>query len=100
MFTIQELIARREVSKKDDFIISRGKIDQTLVQRAQDAERKMKRLRMAKYSVELFDEIVAEMMKGKRTIMEMMADLDVDDEQILQAQQRITNRRLITGFKL
>ena len=36
----------------------------------------MKRLRMAKYSVELFDEIVTEMMKDKRTLMEMMAELD------------------------
>jgi hypothetical protein len=46
----------------------------------------MKRLRMAKYSVELFDEIVVEMMKEKRTIMEMMAELDVDDEKIIEAQ--------------
>ena len=46
----------------------------------------MKRLRMAKYSIELFDEIVTEMMKEKRTLMEMMAELDVDDEKILEAQ--------------
>jgi len=46
----------------------------------------MKRLRMAKYSVELFDEIVVEMMKEKRTMMEMMAELDVDDEKIIEAQ--------------
>ena len=45
----------------------------------------MKRLRMAKYSVELFDEIVVEMMKEKRTMMEMMAELDVDDEKIIDA---------------
>jgi hypothetical protein len=60
----------------------------------------MKRLRMAKYSVELFDEIVTEMMKEKRTLMEMMAELDVDDEKILESQQRITNRRLISGIKV
>ena len=46
----------------------------------------MKRLRMAKYSIELFDEIVIEMMKEKRTMMEMMAELDVDDEKIVEAQ--------------
>lgn len=57
----------------------------------------MKRLRMAKYSKELFDEIVTEMMRDKRTLMEMMAELDVDDENILEAQQRITNKRLQAG---
>jgi len=46
----------------------------------------MKRLRMAKYSQELFDEIVLEMMKDKRSMMEMMAELDVDDEKIIEAQ--------------
>jgi len=56
-----------------------------MVQRAVDAEKKMKRLRMAKYSTELFDEIVTEMMKEKRTLMEMMAELDVDDEKILES---------------
>ena len=71
-----------------------------MVQRAVDAEKKMKRLRMAKYSIELFDEIVTEMMKEKRTLMEMMAELDVDDEKILEAQQRITNRRLQAGLSI
>lgn len=41
---------------------------------------------MAKYSLELFDELVAEMMKEKRTMMEMMAELDVDDEKIIDSQ--------------
>ena len=57
-----------------------------MINRAIDAEKKMKRLRMAKYSLELFDEIVIEMMKDKRTLMEMMAELDVDDEKILESQ--------------
>jgi len=65
--------------------MGRGKVDQTLVQRAVEAERKMKRLRMAKYSNELFDEIVIEMMKEKRTMMEMMAELDVEDEKIFES---------------
>jgi len=34
---------------------------------------------MAKYSNELFDEIIAEMMREKKTLMEMMAELDCDD---------------------
>jgi hypothetical protein len=41
---------------------------------------------MAKYSEELFDEIVTEMMKDKKTIMEMMAELDVDDEKLIDSQ--------------
>ena len=67
-------------------MIKKGGEDLSIIQKAYDAERKMKRLRMAKYSVELFDEIVVEMMKEKRTIMEMMAELDVDDEKIIEAQ--------------
>lgn len=59
----------------------------------------MKRLRMAKYSEELFDEIVGEMMKEKRTMMEMMAELDVEEEQIIEAQLRITSRRLEAASK-
>jgi hypothetical protein len=63
----------------------KGSVDQTLISRALDAEKKMKRLRMAKYSQELFDEIVIEMMKDKRSMMEMMAELDVDDDKIIEA---------------
>jgi hypothetical protein len=40
---------------------------------------------MAKYSVELFDEIILEMMIAKRTTMEMMAELDCDDDKIIDA---------------
>lgn len=43
-------------------------------------------MRMAKYSYELFDEIVTEMMREKRTMMEMMAELDVEDEKITESQ--------------
>ena len=53
----------------------------------------MKRLRMAKYSYELFDEIVTEMMREKRTMMEMMAELDCDEENIYSAQTRIAKRQ-------
>ena len=78
----------------------KGSVDQTLISRALDAEKKMKRLRMARYSQELFDEIVLEMMKDKRTMMEMMAELDVDDDKIIEAQQRITTRRLKAGLSI
>jgi hypothetical protein len=47
---------------------------------------------MAKLSKDLFDEIVSEMLKEKRTLMEMMAELDVDDQAIYDAQERIAKR--------
>ena len=47
---------------------------------------------MAKYSLDLFDEIVDEMRKDKRTLMEMMAELDVDEQAIFDAQERIAKR--------
>ena len=56
---------------------------------AREAEKKLKRLKMAKYSTELFDEIVKEMMNEKKTIMEMMAELDVEDDAIFKAQTRL-----------
>lgn len=96
----QELLDRREEVDRDAVFVGRGKVDQTLIQRAVEAERKMKRLRMAKYSNELFDEIVMEMMKEKRTMMEMMAELDVEDEKIFEAQQRIANKRLKAGLSI
>lgn len=55
---------------------------------------------MAKYSLELFDEIVIEMMREKRGMMEMMAELDVDDEKIIDAQQRIATKRLNAGLSM
>jgi hypothetical protein len=97
---LQELIDRRDEAKIDDQYFSKGGADQSLISRAVEAEKKMKRLRMAKYSVELFDEIVTEMQKEKRTMMEMMAELDVDDEKIIEAQQRITTKRLQAGLSI
>ena len=99
-FSLDELIAKRENAKQDDVMTGKGGEDQTLIQRAILAEKKMKRLRMARFSEELFDEIVTEMMREKRSMMEMMAELDVDDEKITESQQRITNRRLISGLKI
>ena len=40
---------------------------------------------MAKLSKDLFDEIVEEMFKEKKSMMEMMAELDVDDQAIFDA---------------
>jgi len=100
LYSLQELIDRREKARPDDQIFGKGSEDQTLILRAMEAEKKMKRLRMAKYSLDLFDEIVIEMMKEKRTLMEMMAELDVDDEKIHESQQRITARRLKAGLSI
>lgn len=48
---------------------------------------------MAKYSHELFDEIIAEMMREKKTLMEMMAELDCDDTAIYASQTRIAKKQ-------
>lgn len=98
--SLDEIISKKENSKIDDFLISKGGEDLTLINRAAFAEKKMKRLRMAKYSEDLFDEIVIEMMKEKRTLMEMMAELDVEDEKIMESQQRITNAKLKAGLSI
>ena len=46
----------------------------------------MKRLKMARYSEELFDEIIEEMTREKRVVMEMMAELDVDEQTVFASQ--------------
>ena len=40
---------------------------------------------MAKLSKDLFDEIIEEMMSERKSMMEMMAELDVDDQAIFDA---------------
>lgn len=47
---------------------------------------------MAKYSHELFDEIIEEMMREKKTILEMMAELDATEADIYTSQTRIAKR--------
>lgn len=92
MRTFQELIDRREEPRLEDYVIKKAEIDQNVLEKAQAVEKKLKRLRMAKLSKDLFDEIVFEMMKEKRTLMEMMAELDVDDQSIFDAQERIAKK--------
>jgi len=67
-----------------------------VLEQAKAVEKRLKRLRMAKLSKDLFDEIVEEMLKEKRTLMEMMAELDVDDQAIFDAQERIAKRNTLT----
>lgn len=88
----QELKENRESSKLTDFLIKKPEVDQKVLEQAKAVERKLKRLRMAKLSKDLFDEIVSEMIKEKRSLMEMMAELDVDDQAIYDAQERIAKR--------
>lgn len=85
MRTWQELIARREEPKVTDYLIIKPEIDQKVLEQAKEVEKRLKRLRMAKLSKDLFDEIVEEMIKEKRSLMEMMAELDVDDQAIYDA---------------
>ena len=93
MRTLNELIDRREESKIDDDTIKQADTDQRIIEQAKIAEKKLKRLKMAKYSQDLFDEIVEEMMREKKTIMEMMVDLDVDEGAVFGAQTRIAKRQ-------
>jgi hypothetical protein len=60
-------VDRREECKIGDSIIKKADIDEKILERARATERKLKRLTMAKYSKDLFDEIVEEMLKEKRT---------------------------------
>jgi hypothetical protein len=64
-----------------------------MIEMAKQAERRLKRLRMAKYSTDLFDEIVSEMMREKKTIMEMMAELDVEENDVYAAQTRLAKSK-------
>ena len=85
-------MARRDDCKLEDQIMSRAPIDNSILELAKDAERKLKRLKMAKYSFELFDEIIKEMMRDKKTIMEMLAELDCDEEQVYASQTRLAKK--------
>ena len=90
---LQELIDRREDAEITKFRNVKADVDETILERAREAERKLKRLRMAKYSKDLFDEIIAEMMRDKKTILEMMAELDADEESIYASQTRIAKKQ-------
>ncbi len=92
MRTWRELVARRDEPQLSDYLIKKAEIDQNVLEQAKAVEKRLKRLRMAKLSKDLFDEIVDEMLKEKRSLMEMMAELDVDDQAIYDAQERIAKR--------
>lgn len=85
MRTWDELVARREEAQLGDYLIKKADIDQKVLEQAKAVEKRLKRLRMAKLSKDLFDEILDEMIKEKRSLMEMMAELDVDDQAIYDA---------------
>jgi len=76
MRAYQDLIDRRDDCKAEDHADTKPDVDEQLLSQAREAEKKLRRLKMAKYSHELFDEIVEEMMREKKTILEMMAELD------------------------
>ncbi len=97
MRTWDELVARREEPQLSSYIIKKAEIDQKVLEQAKAVEKRLKRLRMAKLSKDLFDEIVDEMLKDKRSLMEMMAELDVDDQAIFEAQERIAKRNTLSG---
>ena len=55
---LQDLIDRREDCDPMDHVQTRSDIDEETINQARAAEKKLKRLTMAKYSHELFDEII------------------------------------------
>jgi hypothetical protein len=91
--SLQELIDRREETGPEDQKLLKAAVDERLIVQAREAEKKLKRLKMAKYSHELFDEIITEMMKDKKTLMEMMVELDCDDQAIYASQTRIAKKQ-------
>mmetsp|Transcript_21632 Transcript_21632/g.28974 ORF Transcript_21632/g.28974 Transcript_21632/m.28974 type:complete len:111 (-) Transcript_21632:46-378(-) len=93
MRTFQELVDRREECDIMDYVDTKPDIDEQTIIQAREAEKKLKRLKMAKYSHELFDEIIEEMMRDKKTILEMMAELDAQEAEIYASQTRIAKRQ-------
>ena len=89
---MSELIARREEATIELNPLVRDDIDERTIIQAREAEKKLKRLKMAKYSHELFDEIIEEMMREKKTILEMLAELDANEPEIYASQTRIARR--------
>ena len=82
MRPIEEIIAGRESLKFEDTAQLKEDIDEQTIIQAREAEKKLKRMKMAKYSHDLFDEIIEEFMKEKKTILEMMAELDATEAEI------------------
>ncbi|CDW79677.1 UNKNOWN [Stylonychia lemnae] len=91
--TLQELIDVREEPQLEDFRMQRSGVDQGKLEHAKAIERKLKRLRMAKLDKNVFDEILDEMMNQKKTLLEMQAELDVDEQAIQDAQDRIAKKK-------
>lgn len=91
--SLQDLIDRRDDCQIGDTYITKADTDTEIVEQARLAEKKMKRLKMAKYSADLFDEIIEEMMREKKTLMEMLAELDCDEEEIYASQTRIAKKQ-------
>ena len=76
----------------EQYAQNKAATDQRIIIQAREAEKKLKRLKMAKYSIELLDEIIEEMMRERKTVMEMMAELDVDENMVYASQTRIAKR--------
>ena len=96
--TLAELIEMREEPKLEDFIIKKADVDERMLEQAKAIERRLKRLKMAKLDKNLFDEIIEEMMKEKKTLLEMQAELDVDEATIFDAQERIAKKKQAKMF--
>jgi len=92
-YTLKQMQDKREDFDESLHTISKADVDERIIEQAKEAEKRLKRLKMAKYSHDLFDEIISEMMRDSRTLMEMMAELDVVEEAIYASQTRIAKKK-------
>lgn len=96
--SLDELIARREEPQLENYIIKKADVDKRMIEQAKAIERRLQRLKLAKLDKNLFDEIIEEMMKDKKSLLEIQAELDVDEQTIFEAQDRIAKRKQAKMF--
>jgi hypothetical protein len=93
MRTYQELVANRDNCNEADFTIQLKPADNAFIEAEKKAQQKMQRMKLAKYDKDLLEQVLKEMMKEGRTLMEMMAELDITDEKmIIDAQERLSKK--------
>lgn len=92
--TYEELVARRDDCAYGDWSFRKVKIDKAAEARKEVEARNLRRLQLSKYNPDLYTEIIEEMMKDGRTMLEMMIELDTDEQSIIDAQERIQQRVL------
>ena len=65
---------------------------------AQKVKEKMERYAMAKYNKDLFDKLIVEMQDQGRSMLEICAELDCEENHVYEAQERIQQRKYKEEF--